>query len=581
MARRSKLTNNSEEAEISSLLSGDSIFSIPYFQRPYKWKSARLRQFEEDVLGLVDDDSLNHFLGAVIIHGRRSSPSDPTIYEVIDGQQRITTLFLYLAAGIKTLADAGYADDASALFQKYMAIGRNVKEGSNFKLHSCKDDRRQLNRVIDDLLKNAKLAVAIGTFAPKKLSDTGPASGTVVSNYEAAKRFFKHQADTFGMEQVLTILGAMLERISVVQIDVLDPTNGPKIFDGLNSRQEPMTIGDLVRNEIFSRVASLSPEEIEYIDAHNWQPFYGKFRVSDSKSLFDSYFFPYGLIKNPNLSKSEVYGYLRREWEKIPDPPSIIEQLASYQNAFLDLMNGSNLQKLDAGPAKAVRHFFEFDFPASTLPFLMQLTQGMATGTVDLEVGRRILEVTESFLVRRAICGIEPTGLHSVFRRLWVDVGADLSPANVANKIRERVTVTWPSDDFLRKSVRERALYGTSIAPYVIRQYDEALGGDVPANIPWVEHVLPQTPVEAWSEKFSKEEMKSMTNLWANLIPLSSKMNIELKNAIYSAKRPSYKADAMFKSARQFAERFDDWTPDSLTMRSNELADWAVQRWPT
>lgn len=580
MARRAKLTNNSEEAEISSLLSGDSIFSIPYFQRPYKWKPVRLRQFEQDVLSVVDDDTLNHFLGAVIIHGRRSSPSDPTVYEVIDGQQRITTLFLYLAAGIKTLADAGRADEAAALFQKYLSIGRNVKEGSNFKLHSCKEDRKQLNRVIDDLLKSSNLAVAIGTFLPKKLSDTGPASGTIIANYEAAKRFFKHQSDTFGFDQIITIIGAILERMSVVQIDVLDPTNGPKIFDGLNSRQEPMTVGDLVRNEIFSRVASLTPADIEYIDANDWQPFYSKFRISDKKSLFDSYFFPYGLIRNPNLSKSEVYGYLRKEWEKITDPKIIIAQLAEYQDAFLDLVTGSNIQNLSKESAKSIRNFYEFDFPASTLPFLMQLTKGMSDGDVDRQNGNQILAVVESFLVRRAICGIEPTGLHSVFRRLWVDVGSLPTPENVSARIRERVTVTWPSDDFVRKSVRERALYGTAIAPYVIRQHDESLGGDVPSNIPWVEHVLPQTPLEGWGEKFSKDEMKAMTNLWGNLIPLSSTMNIELRNDVYERKRPSYRADAMFKSARQFAERFEDWTPELLTGRSEELADWAVARWP-
>lgn len=112
-----KLTNNSEESDVSGLLSGDSIFEIPYFQRPYKWKKPRLDQFETDLLALVDDESLTHFLGAVIIHGRRSSPSDPTLYEVIDGQQRITTIYLYLAAGLKTLADHGMIDEAVSLFQ--------------------------------------------------------------------------------------------------------------------------------------------------------------------------------------------------------------------------------------------------------------------------------------------------------------------------------------------------------------------------------------------------------------------------------------------------------------------------------
>lgn len=295
MARRSKLTNNSEEADISGLLSGDSIFSIPYFQRPYKWKAARLKQFEEDILSLVDDEGLNHFFGAIIIHGRRSSPADPTTYEVIDGQQRITTIYLYLAAAIKILTEEGLVEDASALFQKYMSLGRTFKGGSNFKLHSCKEDRRQINTVIDDLTSDSKLAVEIGRFMPKKLSDSGSDRGAISKNYSAAKKFFRHQRDTFDIDQVFSIVAAILERVSVVQIDVLDPTNGPKIFDGLNSRQEPMTVGDLVRNEIFSRVSSLSPEEIEYIDTHNWQPFYQDFRVSNTKTLFDNYFSHMGL----------------------------------------------------------------------------------------------------------------------------------------------------------------------------------------------------------------------------------------------------------------------------------------------
>lgn len=230
MAVTGKLTNNSEESDVSGLLSGDSIFAIPYFQRPYKWKRARLDQFEADLLALVDDESSTHFLGAVIIHGRRSSPSDPTLYEVIDGQQRITTIYLYLSAGLKTLADQGLVDDAVSLFQKYLAIGRTVKAESNFKLHSCKEDRNQLNQMMDDLQKNSEFAVKLGSFQPQKLSPTGWMSGPLSKNYLGAKRFFKDQADNYGTERVSAIINALLERVSVVQIDVVDPTNGPKFL---------------------------------------------------------------------------------------------------------------------------------------------------------------------------------------------------------------------------------------------------------------------------------------------------------------------------------------------------------------
>lgn len=328
MAVVGKLTNNSEESDVSGLLSGDSIFAIPYFQRPYKWKKARLDQFEADLLALVDDESLTHFLGAVIIHGRRSSPSDPTLYEVIDGQQRITTIYLYLSAGLKTLADHGMIDEAVSLFQKYLAIGRAVKAESNFKLHSCKEDRKQLNQLMDDLQKKSEFAVKLGSFKPMKLSPTGWDNGPLWKNFLAAKRFFKDQVDNYGTDRVSSILNALLERVSVVQIDVVDPTNGPKIFDSLNSRQEPMTVGDLVRNEIFSRVADLGPDKIDYVDTQTWQPFYERFKISDTTTLFEAYFFPYGLIQNPNLNKSQVYGYLRKEWEKHEDPAEIITKLA-------------------------------------------------------------------------------------------------------------------------------------------------------------------------------------------------------------------------------------------------------------
>jgi hypothetical protein len=121
--------------------------------------------------------------------------------------------------------------------------------------------------------------------------------------------------------------------MSVVQIDVFDPTNGPKIFDSLNSRQEPMTVGDLIRNEVFSRVADQSPEVVERLDRDRWQPFYEKFRQNE-KNLFDSYFFPYGLTRNPNLSKSEIYGYLREQWKEMKSPAEIIDQLAHTKPLF-------------------------------------------------------------------------------------------------------------------------------------------------------------------------------------------------------------------------------------------------------
>jgi hypothetical protein len=579
MAKRQRLTNNTDETDLASLLSGDSVFAIPYFQRAYKWKAERLNQFNRDLLSLVDESSDFHFLGAIIIHGRPSNPSDPAVYEVIDGQQRITTIFLYLCAIIHTLCKQQEYAEAVSLFLKYLVIGRETALVSNSRLQSCKEDRAQLNYVLSDLLSDPVFAERVAPFRYKPLPAAGLDRGRLRINYRAALRFFEEQVRTEGIDRLKGLYKFLLESMSVVQIDVWDPTNGPKIFDSLNSRQEPMTTGDLVRNEIFGKVADELPDKIEAIDQRSWQPFYNKFKVGDS-SLFDSYFFPYGLIQDPNLRKSEVYNKLREKWSTTDDPEEIVKQLAEYQDAFLDVECGSNLQDHPKEVCQSFALLHEAGAPSSTYPFTMQLSNALKGGTVCAGDGIAVLSIVQSFLVRRAICGHEPTGLHAVFKRLWSDCGGEPTPEKVTQKIRGHKTVVWPTDDDVRTAVLKRPLYGSSIARFVLSEWNRSLGGDQPGIKPWIEHVLPDTPVAGWFEVFTPEQHETMRHLLANLLPLSQEMNQGLGNSLYKDKRPVYCEDSGFKAARKFGEKYSEWTPANLEARSGEIASWAIERWP-
>lgn len=579
MGQRNRLTNNSDETDIASLISGDTIFAIPYFQRAYKWKPARLTQLNADILDLVDETTDFHFLGAVIVHGRRSNPSDPDIFDVIDGQQRITTLFIYLCAAVRTLANLGEHSEAAALFLKYLVINRDTGALSNFKMHSCKDDRSQLNAVYLDILSNTKFRDALGGFKLRPLAKSGKEAGTLLNNYKAALRFFRYEYGQGGLDRVREIYSALLNKMSVVQIDVWDPTSGPAIFDSLNSRQEPMTIGDLIRNEVFSRVANEHPDVIERVDAEYWQPFYKKFD-QDGRNLFDAYFFPYGLTKRPTLKKSEVYSSLRKDWDGLSDPEKIISQLAEYQDAFIDLECGSNLSGHPKALAAAFARLHLAGLPGATLPFLMRLSRSAAAGEVQEADAVKVLEVVESFLVRRAVCGHEPTGLHAVFKKLWSDCGSEITAARVTKEISKHKTVVWPGDGEFAEAVKTRDMYGVGVTPFFVIEYDRSLGGDQHGCVPWLEHVLPTNPDAAWFDLFTTEQHAAMKDRLANLLPLSSEMNISLSNKPYSAKRTRYAEDSVFKSTRSFADTTTDWTPANLVSRGDELAVWALCRWP-
>ncbi len=136
-------------------------------------------------------------------------------------------------------------------------------------------------------------------------------------------------------------------------------------------------------------MADKKPEDIEAIDQGSWQPFYSRFREGE-KSLFDDYFFPYGLIQDPNIRKSEVYERLRTLWRDIKGPEEIIARLADYQSAFLDAAKGTNTQNHAKAVRDAFLHLYDAHAPSSTYPFLMQLSNAAREGT-DWSRGKRLL----------------------------------------------------------------------------------------------------------------------------------------------------------------------------------------------
>ena len=113
-----------------------------------------------------------------------------------------------------------------------------------------------------------------------------------------------------------------------------------------------------------------------------------------------------------------------------------------------------------------------------------------------------------------------------------------------------------------------------------VRQWDIVQFRIRPQDVPWLEHVLPVNPDARWFSVFTQEQHEQMRHRLANLLPLSSEMNRGLSNKPYFEKRSRFKEDSMFKSTRQFADAVEEWTPEALSIRSQELSLWAVKRWP-
>ncbi|NJM54988.1 MAG: hypothetical protein HC841_02850 [Verrucomicrobiae bacterium] len=230
------------------------------------------------------------------------------------------------------------------------------------------------------------------------------------------------------------LVDAARNKLTFVFILLKDPGLATTVFEGLNDPGVPIAIGDLVKNEVFAR-REYNESEAQAIHDQQWIPFREKFGDS-----FNNFFFPYCVIMRPNASQTDMFSALRATWKEL-DAQSIIKKIDIYSNSFLALNgNAEALDSYQKGVSSALRRLVALKQPSSALTFEMRLLKALEDQEIGGDEVVGALEVIESFLVRRAICGIEPTGLLGMFRTMWSATDGHPNAERVAAVISKRLT---------------------------------------------------------------------------------------------------------------------------------------------
>jgi hypothetical protein len=148
------------------------------------------------------------------------------VFEVIDGQQRLTTAFLFMAALVKVLANIKEFDEAS---RSRRTIFRSAAiTESNLRIHSSRLDRSMVAAVIEDVQSDTKFIEALSPYTLNALPSMVPRrEARSGNNYNRFKRFFT-EFEQGGLSRVRQIYEVFLNSFTIVQIDVIDPTDGRK-----------------------------------------------------------------------------------------------------------------------------------------------------------------------------------------------------------------------------------------------------------------------------------------------------------------------------------------------------------------
>lgn len=501
------------------------------------------------------------------------------VWEVVDGQQRITTIYLTIMAAVEILAREGEADFAAAVSGTYLIVRPLASNPVNTKLIPSYADRGQFASIWTRIasMKELKENRSFAFNPPMPPAPSGPLEGEMTAQYSRLRRLMGKIYIDSGKDGIEKYIRIIAHHMSVVSISLRDPAVAPKIFERLNSRAEPVTIADLVRNEIFSRSGD-NILQAQHIFNTYWEPFIDRFKKADVD--LDKFLFPYGLAENPNVKKAELFPHLRSRWIQFNNPQEIINDLDKYRGVFFALEAGINDAECSVSINKWLSRIHDVGRPSSTYSFIFKLIDSFKSENLDEKTVCEILEAVESFLFRRAIFGIEPTGLHSGFKGLWWELGESgdgINSISFKRALARKPTILWPTDEQFTSSIKQADLYNKKVRNYAIREFEFSLKGETPSDSFVVEHIAPQTPTENWKAALG-QDYQELLHTWGNLIPLTDKMNPSVGHKDFLIKRDAFK-NSIFASAREVATSEEGWTAQSIRDRNSKIAEWALRRW--
>jgi len=600
---------------------------VPLFQRQYVWDEERQwiplwedisRKFNEHLEGRVDAPV--HFLGAMVLDQKQTPTTHVIKRQVIDGQQRLTTLQIFLAA-FRDLARWHDCEDIARECDAY-TVNKGMMadpDVDKFKVWPTTADRNQFKDVMTaGSLSELKRRHPLIRQKYARYYDPLP---RMVEAYEffytSLAEFFAEGTDDPSNPKDLpmhfeTCFHALKEALQVVVIDLDAGDDAQVIFETLNARGEPLLPADLLRNYIFLRAAR-KQEDQEALYNKYWEPFDDQFwrteirqgRLSRPRSdLFMQHF----LASRQHVDVPVKHLYVEyRHWIEKSSPFDSVETelqaLASQRSHFKRLLTAT-----PPDPLSRLRRFLtEFDV-STVYPVVLWF---MGTSRTDDEI-RDLGLLLESYLVRRAICGLTVKNYNRVFlrglaaltKREERDVASIRSYlAGLEGESSEwpddrRLGQSWLSDNMYNRLSQDRLVYVLgSISNQIIDAKSESV--EIVSDLS-IEHLMPQKWVEHWPlndgsagltwteywdtveddpRKIATTERNGYVDRIGNLTVLSQALNSSISNGSWHDKKPEVLKRSLL-SINQSLAGYDVWNERAIDQRGRELLEHAKLVWP-
>ena len=554
---------NAKETQLKVFLEGTKSFRIPLFQRTYDWKKDQWETLWEDIIEIYEGDSnRRHFMGSIVSKQLNSGPESVSLFLIIDGQQRLITLSILLAAisDIAKKESPGLSEEINELYLK----NKFASDLDVYKVLPTRADRNAFFQIMDheDLGENHSNINKVYMYFKKKIQTT--------------KNGEKLNIDK--LKQVI------LSRLELVSINLDESDDEYLIFESLNGKGTPLTQADLIRNYFFMRIDHYKQDEA-----------YSKFWLPMQESL-DTHledFFKHQLLSINGgmfVRKNEIYmSWKERLCKFTPDELLMeLETLRNDCNLFLRLvLPGTESVKTISKRISRLNRW-----GAETIySFLLNVYRDFDKGKIDEQEFNEILLIIESFLVRRFFVNVSPKTLNRLFLRLYFQRPEGLTLAEGTKEILSEQSRRWPDDEVFGEAVKTFPLFTDGKYEQrrmILESFELAFGHKEAPDFSKVtiEHILPQKLTQEWEEyldlknpslqEANEKKLESLIHTIGNLT--LSAYNPELSNKMYDEKRELLQTSNL--EMNKEITKNTEWKFKQIEERANLLSDRALNIWP-
>lgn len=542
------------DTQIRLFLEGTKQFVVPLFQRTYSWKRENIQKLWEDLEDTKNDKESTHFFGSFVTMPIPSFAAGVSKYIIIDGQQRLITIFIFLAALRNRIIKINPGYEKKDEINELYLINKYHPE-DKYKVVPTQADRDIFFTILD-------------TVNP-----------SVDSNHLIIKtyKFFRDKLLAMSdLNELVSLKDTLLSKFSVVDIRLENKDDPYLIFESLNATGTPLAQADLIRNYLFMRLKQNNQQDVY---DKIWFPMQQNLR-NHLEDFIRHYLAMDGNITNYNKIYATFKEIADEKAKSEKDVIEIMEELLKYSKYYYIFLYPEKESE-----EKFKRYFEKFNRleVTTSYPLLLKLYNDYANKKLSIDGFAECLHTIETYIVRRAVCGIPTNALNKYFPTIY----KSLDQTDIVHSLKEKLknetgARRMPDDNEFKQCLQERKLFGNRILRYLLEELERHNNKEVvDFEELQIEHIMPQTLTDEWKKELGdnwEQIHQKYLNTLGNLTLTG--YNPEYSNKLFIEKRDMEKG---FKNSglhlNRMLAKLDKWTEKEIMNRAEKLSKIGLEIW--